>query len=325
MPRRRKSSKEERVCSICSQSFNKAEHLERHLRSHTNEKPFRCQVCDKMFARQYVLGPPPLTNQRRDLTRGLRDTLLRHSRSHQKDHQKTGIRSRSHLVGGRPDPSYVSGPASSADATEASIAGLTLLEMSPQPSLVNQEAETIRNTYFEANTSTIVDTCESNMIVDLGAAHADMPPLGVPFDQQSDTIPQWTSEMDIDTQWMSCLAGDSFSVDLLNFSLPFPTPDPSQAMMEISQATMANISGSSAMTPTFDLPFKPETTIQSKWHTWTAVRNTSEDTTPYPSQGRYHIDEACRQSITDRLRPRAQEGPVPSIEFLVSNYPAILC
>lgn len=52
--RRRKSSKEERVCSICSQAFRKAEHLARHVRSHTKEKPFECSVCGRTYVREYV-------------------------------------------------------------------------------------------------------------------------------------------------------------------------------------------------------------------------------------------------------------------------------
>jgi uncharacterized Zn-finger protein len=50
--RRRKTSKEERICPVCAQAFKKAEHLARHLRSHTKEKPFNCPVCNKGFARQ---------------------------------------------------------------------------------------------------------------------------------------------------------------------------------------------------------------------------------------------------------------------------------
>ncbi|CRG84369.1 Zinc finger protein 281 [Talaromyces islandicus] len=60
--RRQKTSKEERMCSICFQTFKKVEHLDRHFRSHTKEKPYRCDVCGRHYTRH--------------------DTLLRHSRSH---------------------------------------------------------------------------------------------------------------------------------------------------------------------------------------------------------------------------------------------------
>ncbi|PMD31024.1 hypothetical protein L207DRAFT_389917, partial [Hyaloscypha variabilis F] len=49
-------------CPFCPRAFSKHEHLARHLRSHTKEKPFQCSICDKSFGRQ--------------------DTLLRHTRSH---------------------------------------------------------------------------------------------------------------------------------------------------------------------------------------------------------------------------------------------------
>lgn len=52
--RRPKTSQDERICSICSQTFKKAEHLARHIRSHTKERPFTCDVCGKFYARQYV-------------------------------------------------------------------------------------------------------------------------------------------------------------------------------------------------------------------------------------------------------------------------------
>ncbi|KAE9376327.1 hypothetical protein N431DRAFT_501240 [Stipitochalara longipes BDJ] len=49
-------------CSYCSREFNRAEHLQRHVRSHTKEKPFRCGSCGKGYARE--------------------DTLIRHAKSH---------------------------------------------------------------------------------------------------------------------------------------------------------------------------------------------------------------------------------------------------
>src|SRR4051812_3936406 len=59
------------VCTTCSRSFARLEHLKRHERSHTKEKPFECPECSRCFAR--------------------RDLLLRHQ---QKLHQTTTPSSR---------------------------------------------------------------------------------------------------------------------------------------------------------------------------------------------------------------------------------------
>ncbi|RPB02447.1 hypothetical protein L873DRAFT_1673741 [Choiromyces venosus 120613-1] len=52
----------ERKCNYCGKLFSKTEHLERHERSHTKDRPFQCQTCGKKYTRN--------------------DTLLRHSKSH---------------------------------------------------------------------------------------------------------------------------------------------------------------------------------------------------------------------------------------------------
>lgn len=54
-----------RQCHLCARTFTKTEHLERHVRSHTKEKPFRCTECGKCYGRH--------------------DTLLRHQRDHAKE------------------------------------------------------------------------------------------------------------------------------------------------------------------------------------------------------------------------------------------------
>ncbi|ORY16996.1 hypothetical protein BCR34DRAFT_75745 [Clohesyomyces aquaticus] len=57
-------------CDICHRQYHKKEHLQRHERTHTGDKPFACQVCGRNFARQ--------------------DALNRHARVHAPQHNVNG-------------------------------------------------------------------------------------------------------------------------------------------------------------------------------------------------------------------------------------------
>ncbi|KAJ5966384.1 hypothetical protein N7481_013098 [Penicillium waksmanii] len=68
MPKTRARTKRQRICPWCFLSFSKEEHLSRHIRSHTKEKPFNCSSCGKSFSRH--------------------DSLLRHMRAHDASNQE---------------------------------------------------------------------------------------------------------------------------------------------------------------------------------------------------------------------------------------------
>ncbi|KXT05570.1 hypothetical protein AC578_3729 [Pseudocercospora eumusae] len=53
---RQASSDRTHHCSICSKSFKRREHYQRHVRSHTNEKPFACRYCAKCYSRKDLVS-----------------------------------------------------------------------------------------------------------------------------------------------------------------------------------------------------------------------------------------------------------------------------
>lgn len=51
----RSSSKRKYVCHVCSKSFGWSTDLKRHILTHTGERPFKCQMCEATFTRNFLL------------------------------------------------------------------------------------------------------------------------------------------------------------------------------------------------------------------------------------------------------------------------------
>ena len=51
-------------CRICKRSYERADHLNRHLKSHENARPFHCSRCPKRFNRADLLSRHLATHDR---------------------------------------------------------------------------------------------------------------------------------------------------------------------------------------------------------------------------------------------------------------------
>ncbi|QLQ82271.1 hypothetical protein HG537_0H00320 [Torulaspora globosa] len=79
------------VCQICTRAFARQEHLTRHERSHTKEKPYSCGICNRNFSRRDLL----LRHANKIHGGNFGDTIIKHNKNGaskvSKRRQSTGV------------------------------------------------------------------------------------------------------------------------------------------------------------------------------------------------------------------------------------------
>ncbi|SPO07396.1 related to C2H2 transcription factor [Cephalotrichum gorgonifer] len=114
-------------CNRCSRDFARLEHLQRHERSHTKEKPFQCIACTKAFTRK--------------------DLLTRHDRiahhppvndAEQNRPRRLSSQSATVLTGGMPSPETLTTPPG--DPVQASQGDTTILVRNDDGAFSGQDA-----------------------------------------------------------------------------------------------------------------------------------------------------------------------------------------
>ena len=143
-------------------------------------------------------------------------------------------------------------------------------------------------------------------------------------DQQYGWLPQWGTEMNLDSHWLANLAGDSFNGGGVVGSSPMTgltseLRQPAQPMVNTfwQQENSVRQPVAAELTPVSEPRAKPSNGVQQKWHTFTETY-VSGDSTPDLSKDRYEVDETCHRTLAGRLRQHISvPEPVPPTSFLV--------
>ncbi|KAJ5302333.1 hypothetical protein N7508_007196 [Penicillium antarcticum] len=326
MPSERLRTKRERLCSWCSKTFSKDEHLARHVRTHTREKPFICPICRKPFSRQYVLSLVSTEGGQKNTEHCLSDSLLRHMRCHPSSVLQEGVEARAamdntndapqkshnHQVssyGQSPDYRELPTPPHQSSAVGSEYPG-GINTRSTSYSFANQATATsdfqeVAPKNKEKNTPGFPTPGSQSRLTTLDSSFADLTQHGSwMFEDSNIQIPAW-------------FADDDFDLSALN----------SEIIMSTTKWLPGHLSNSQNE-PTVPIiqPQEEDNTppreelIRTHWHTymgptWLGLSRTGH-ITPEMIPEQTQVDEAYRASLAVKLQPDIPFLPLPSTDFL---------
>ncbi|KAL3447443.1 hypothetical protein BJX65DRAFT_97669 [Aspergillus insuetus] len=315
MPNSSHRTRQQRLCPWCPRSFTKEEHLARHVRTHTKEKPFICTECNKSFSRH--------------------DSLLRHIRSHkpgesisprganasssdtmnvdiqspaQSSHNRAGLRNPALDVGASRSfekaPSLDGGPSTipiQHHPGHSSFAEILTEHRSPSGTSLSEAYPSTWPT--TASGPPLQPTPEQQQISEAGTSMAGSHPSS---DWVFNVIPETPA-------W---LAQEDFDLDALNSAVMMSAnqlllPGVVDPLLPIDGLTDQQHAHSLAR----DMPLPIEDAVQREWFTYTGSSK-SGYITPDIGSEQPEVDETYRANLAVKLQHHIPVPPLPSTEFL---------
>lgn len=328
-----------RVCSWCDRSFLKDEHLARHIRSHTQEKPFKCTECGKRFSRKYVARRTMrLGDETFSADEDCSDSLLRHARAHRPQSNCSASGSQDPIstpeclgqngalpcfselnsvlefdlhnhstekqTWAEPESSYTSRPVNQL-SNDSSRTGEKMA------SEINQSVNSPgTNNPWALDVPNLLSTQPD--CTQLGSRHGNTTYLSPNITDLSD--PQ--NIFDLSCQTPTWLAGEELDIDALNSSI----------LSSIGYADPSGLGHYGAVAPethsdhplcsSDDPRLSVEDLVRENWFTY--IKNhDSGITTPDYAPKHIHIDDAYRDRLASKLERSLPVLPLPSTDFLV--------
>ncbi|KAJ5381612.1 uncharacterized protein N7496_004040 [Penicillium cataractarum] len=290
MPKTRSRIKRQRICPWCSLSFSKEEHLSRHIRSHTKEKPFGCVTCGKTFSRH--------------------DSLLRHSRVHSnegKDNPILDLGAPALESYGNSDQILEAAQPLSSENDLDQVSSFPAHQATPSSLSPSQNATAA---HPQARLPGWLETIVQPPRNARGQVNSQGP-LFTPLDSIFDSTMEEALNFSQYTQAPTWLADEHFDLNALNSSVMAST------LGFFSPEYTANEDGTDITIQIVEEshPERKEDQVRLLWFTYVGTHK-SGYITPEGTQEQVELDEQYRQTLSQRLQQRVPTEPLPSTDFL---------